>query len=117
MNKPYWRSTRVKKVLLPFVLAVSAAGIAFAGQESTIFTFDGQDFIRAQTTLVTEDGKAAVNTKLDRNSPAYKDLVKKRSYTGEVTVFGQKCDANYAPLTNAKGQLTGALFVAICSKK
>jgi methyl-accepting chemotaxis protein len=117
MNKQYWRSARIKKIIFAFVLAFSATGIAFAGQESTIFNFDGQDFIRAQTTLVTDDGKGAVNTKLDRNSLAYKDLVNKRSYTGEVTVFGQKCDANYAPLTNAKGQLTGALFVAICMKK
>jgi methyl-accepting chemotaxis protein len=117
MNRHYWRSARVRKMLFAFVLAFSATGLAFAGQESTIFTYDGQDFIRAQTTLATGDGKSAVNTKLDRNSPAYKGLVKKHSYTGEVTVFGQKCDANYAPLTNAKGQLTGALFVAICIKK
>lgn len=117
MSKHHWISAWVRKMLFAFVLAFSATGIAFAGQESTIFTYDGQDFIRAQTTLATEDGKSAVNTKLDRKSPAYKDLVEKRSYTGEVTVFGQKCDANYAPLTNANGQLTGALFVAICIKK
>jgi methyl-accepting chemotaxis protein len=117
MNKHCWLSASVRKRIFAFVLAFSATGIAFAGQESTIFTYDGQDFIRAQTTLTTEDGKSAVNTKLDRSSLAYKDLVNKRSYTGEVTVFGQKCDANYAPLTNAKGQLTGALFVAICMKK
>jgi hypothetical protein len=42
--------------------------------ESTIFTYDGQDFIRKHTTLVTEDGKSAVNTKLDRDNPAYKAL-------------------------------------------
>jgi methyl-accepting chemotaxis protein len=117
MNKHFWLSICIRKMIPPFVLACSASGIALAGQESTIFTYDGQDFIRAQTTLATEDGKSAVNTKLDRDSPAYKDLVKKRSYKGEVTVFGQKCDAKYAPLTNAKGKLTGALFVGICMKK
>ncbi len=37
--------------------------------ESTIFTYDGQDFIRKHTTLVTEAGKSAVNTKLDSDSP------------------------------------------------
>lgn len=104
------------RLLLASVLAFSAAGVAFAGQESTIFTFDGKDFIRSQTTLVTEDGKSAVNTKLDHNQPAYKALIKKSPYTGEVTVFGQKCDAKYAPLTDSKGGLTGALFVAMCTK-
>ncbi len=81
--------------------------------ESTIFTYDGQDFIRKHTTLVTEDGKSAVNTKLDRDNPGYKALIQKRSYTGEVTLFGQKYDANYAPLTDKDGRLTGALMVSI----
>lgn len=117
MSKHCWISAWVSKIIFASMLAFSVIGIAFAGQESTIFTYDGQDFIRAQTTLVTEDGKSAVNTKLDRNSPAYKALVGKSSYTGETTVFGQKCDANYAPLTDAHGKLTGALFVAACNKK
>jgi hypothetical protein len=85
-------------------------------RKAPLFTYDGQDFIRERTTLKTEDGKSAVNTKLDRKSPAYKELVNKRSYTGDATIFGQKCDANYAPLTNASGQLKGALFVAVCNK-
>jgi hypothetical protein len=98
------------------VLPFAATGAAFAAQESTIFRYDGQDFVRVQTTLNTEDGKSAVNTKLDRNSPAYKALVKNNSYAGQGMLFGQKCDANYAPLADAGGQLTGALFVAICNK-
>ena len=116
MSQHHWIPASVGKCFLACVLGFSAIGVAIAGQESTIFTYDGQDFFRAQTTLVMEDGKSAVNTKLDRNSPAYKQLVKKRSHSGETTVFGQKCDANYAPLTNASGKLTGALFVATCKK-
>jgi hypothetical protein len=37
----------------------------------------------------------------------------KHSYSGDATVFGKKYQANYAPLTNADGKLTGALFVAV----
>lgn len=40
--------------------------------EATIFSYDGKDFVRTQTTLVSEDGKSAVNTKLDHATPAYK---------------------------------------------
>ena len=116
MSNHRWISASVRKMPLALVLSFAATGIALAAQESTIFTYDGQDFLRVRTTLTTEDGKSAVNTMLDRKSPAYKELVKKRSYTGEATAFGQKCDAKYAPLTNASGQLTGALFVAICNK-
>jgi cache 3/cache 2 fusion protein len=32
---------------------------------------------------------------------------------GEVTVFGHKYDADYAPLVGDDGKLTGALFVAV----
>jgi methyl-accepting chemotaxis protein len=106
--------SRAGKLLPAVVLSLSLAGFALAAQESTIFSYDGHDFIRVHTTLMTQDGKPAVNTKLDRNSPAYKELVKKRSYTGEANLFGKRCDASYAPLVDASNQLTGALFVALC---
>ena len=97
------------------VLAFFVSGIAFAGQESTIFTYDGKDFIRLHTTLVTPGAESAEGTKLNHNHPAYKALTNKHSYSGESTVFGQKCDVNYAPLTDANGKLTGAIFVAMCA--
>jgi hypothetical protein len=32
---------------------------------ATIFTYDGHDFVRTHTNLLTETGKSALNTKLD----------------------------------------------------
>ena len=81
-------------------------------REATIFSYDGEDFVRTATTLIAE-GQSAANTKLDRDSSAYKALVKKRSYTGPATIFGRDYQANYAPLTGEDGQLTGALFVGV----
>lgn len=81
--------------------------------ESTIFSYGGQEFVRVTTTLLTEKGESAVNTKLDHDTAAYKALIQKHSYTGDVTVFGRKYAANYAPLTGPDGKLTGALFVAV----
>ena len=81
--------------------------------EATIFSYDGHDFVRTKTTLKTSDGKSAVNTKLEHDNPAFTPLTQKRSYEGEITVFGHKYDAKYAPLTGADGKLTGALFVAV----
>ena len=78
--------------------------------ESSIFTFDGKDFVRSKTTLMTEAGKPAVNTKLEHESAAYKALMQKQSYTGDVTVFGKHYSGSYAPLVK-DGKLTGALFV------
>jgi methyl-accepting chemotaxis protein-2 (aspartate sensor receptor) len=40
-------------------------------------------------------------------------LSEKHSYTGEATVFGKKYDADYAPLTDDAGKVTGALFVGV----
>lgn len=116
-----------KGIALALVLAVSVALIAWVAEsggsraaaqaqakmDASIFSYDGKDFVRTQTTLVTEDGKSAVNTKLDHGTPAYKALAKKHSYVGEATVFGHKYDAEYAPLTSDDGKLTGALFVGV----
>ena len=78
---------------------------------ATIFSFDGADFIRIQTTLLTAEGKPALNTKLDRESAGYQALVQNYSYRGEATIFGRKYDTYYAPLTNVQGKLDGAIFV------
>ena len=127
MRSHRWTSARVGKgIVLALVLALSGAMIAFASAErsplvaaqtqdkleSTIFSYDGHDFVRTRTTLLTEEGKSAVNTKLDHGSPAYGALMRKHGYTGDVTLFGRTYEGNYAPLIGEDGQLKGALFVA-----
>ena len=123
-----WKSTRLGQgIVLALALAFSGASIAFVGGdrssriapeskarlEATIFTYDGQDFVRTQTTLVTKQGKSAVNTKLEHDNPAYKALIEQRSFTGDATIFGRHYEADYAPLTGDDGRLTGALFVGV----
>ena len=61
------------------------------------FLMTGKDFVRIETTLMKE-GQSAVGTKLESDSPAYKALVEKRSYTGPATLLGKDYQANYAPL-------------------
>ncbi|MCH8079263.1 MAG: Cache 3/Cache 2 fusion domain-containing protein [Proteobacteria bacterium] len=110
MNKLTFYPFTILKIVLALLLTLTA-GIAFAAQDSTVFTFDGQDFIRVSTTLTTADSKSAVNTKLNRNDPSYKALIQKHSYTGDATINGKNYDSYYAPLTDDQGQLTGAIFV------
>jgi methyl-accepting chemotaxis protein-2 (aspartate sensor receptor) len=105
-------------IVLTLVLTFSPSLIGWADEaparlEATIFSYDGHDFVRVKTTLLTKEGKSAVNTKLEHDTPAYKALVQKHSYSGDATVFGHKYDANYAPLMGEDGHLTGALFVAV----
>ena len=99
-------------VLLPVTVLVSSASWAETKLEATIFSYDGKDFVRSNTTVM-DKGKSVVGTKLDQNSAAYKALIEKHSYTGPATVFGRDYNANYAPLVGGDGKLTGALFVAI----
>ena len=128
MNAHQWIPVRAgRSIHAALMLAVSIALIALIASggssravaqaqakiDASIFSYDGKDFVRTKTTLATEDGKSAVNTKLEHSSPAYKALTEKHSYIGDATVFGHKYDAEYAPLTSADGKLTGALFVGV----
>ena len=99
-------------LLLPVTVLGSSASLAQSKLDASILSYDGKDFVRTETTLMN-NGQSAVNTKLDPNSPAYKALVEKHSYTGPATVFGRDYQANYAPLMNKDGLLTGALFVGV----
>ena len=99
-------------LLLPVTLLVSSASWAETKLEASILSYDGKDFVRTDTTLM-QGGQSAVGTKLDHDSPAYKALAEKHSYTGPATVFGQNYQANYAPLIGGDGKLTGALFVGL----
>ena len=102
----------ILSLLLPITMLASGVASAETKLAATIFSYDGTDFVRTQTTL-TQNGQSAVNTKLDHDSAAYKALSQKQSYTGPATLFGQDYEANYAPLVGADGKLTGALFVAV----
>jgi Cache 3/Cache 2 fusion domain len=128
MRLPQWAPARLSKgIVVALGLACSGALIAFAHDgssarpaapakdkiEASIFSYDGHDFVRTKTTLMTAEGKSAANTKLEHDSPAYKALSQKHSYVGEATIFGHKYDADYAPLTSDDGKLTGALFVGV----
>jgi methyl-accepting chemotaxis protein len=99
-------------LLLPVTVLVSSASLAQTKLDATILSFDGKDFVRTETTLM-QDGQSAANTKLEPDSPAYKALVEKRSYTGPMTIFGRDYQANYAPLIGDDGKVTGALFVGV----
>jgi methyl-accepting chemotaxis protein len=102
------RRLLILTLLLPVTVLVSSASYAGSKLAATIFSYDGKDFVRTETTL-----KSAANTKLDRDSAAYKALAKKRSYTGPATVFGRAYQGSYAPLIGEEGQLSGALFVGV----
>ena len=86
-------------VLLPVTVLVSSASWAETKLEASIFSYDGKDFVRTNTTLM-DKGQSAASTKLDQNSAAYKALIEKRCFTGPAKIFGQDYETNYAPLVS-----------------
>src|SRR5262245_54785931 len=102
----------IQSVLFLVIVLGSNASRAETKLDASIFSYDGKEFVRTDTTLM-QDGQSAVGTKLDHDSAAYKALVEKHSYTGPATVFGHDYQADYAPLIGADGKLTGALFVGV----
>ena len=128
MSFDRWNSARVSKgIAIALALAISLVLIALVNEgrssgiaaqsksrlDASLLTYDGKDFVRTNTTLKTEAGKSAVNTKLEHSSSAYKFLSRKESYTGETTIFGRKYEAHYAPVVTGDGRLRGALFVGV----
>ncbi len=86
------RVISILTVLLPVTMFVSSASWAQTKLEASIFTYDGKDFVRTNTTSM-DKGQSAVGRKLDQSGAAYKALIEKHSYTGPATVFGR----DYAP--------------------
>jgi hypothetical protein len=99
----------MKKIIFFCLLCFST--LSFAELGSSIFRFDGQDFIRTDTTLIDENGNPAINTKMDRNYPGFKALLNKKSYNGRIMLFGRLVDSKVAPLTDENGNVIGALAV------
>ena len=102
----------ILSLFLLVAVLISSASLAQSKLDASIFSYDGKDFVRTETTLM-KDGQSEVGTKLDPNGPAYKAVVEKRSYSGPMTIFGHDYQANYAPLIGEDGKLTGALFVGV----
>jgi methyl-accepting chemotaxis protein len=102
----------ILSLLLVVTALGSSASLAQTKLDASIFSYDGKDFTRTETTLMKE-GQSAVGTKLAPDSRAYKALVEKHSYTGPATVFGKDYQADYAPLISEDGKLTGAVFVGV----
>ena len=50
----------ILSLLLPVTLLVSSASLAQTKLEATIFSYDGKDFVRTETTLMNEDNPRSI---------------------------------------------------------
>jgi len=74
----------VKKTKQQELVNLSAATNA----NFTLFKVKGSDYVRIKTTVQKENGKYAIDTKLDNTDLAYSALQAGNSYQGQTVLFG-----------------------------
>ncbi len=80
---------------------------------ATVLARVGNDFLRATTSLMDEEGKRSVNTLLGADEPAVAALLKGETFTGKMRMFGRDMMTRYEPVLSADGEVIGAFFVGI----
>ena len=81
------------------------------GVVATLFVRQGDDFIRATTSLRNTEDQRVIGTALDHKHPAYALMLEDKPYTGRARLFGRDYMTHYQPLQDAEGRTVGILFV------
>ncbi|MCL1994265.1 MAG: methyl-accepting chemotaxis protein [Spirochaetes bacterium] len=83
------------------------------GAHATIFVRVGDDFNRIASSIFT-DGVRAIDTLLDRASPAFPEVSAGRPFSGFAPVLGEQFIVLYRPIfTPGTNQVIGILFLGI----
>ena len=80
---------------------------------STVFIKQNNDYRRILTSILDEQGKRAVDTKLDSSGAAYSALNKGETFIGETNILGSDYITIYVPMYDSVQQqkVIGAYFV------
>jgi PAS domain S-box-containing protein len=85
--------------------------VALVGGTATIFTRDGDDFVRISTNVRTPEGGRAVATVLDPKGPAIAAIRRGEAYYGAVDILGRAYITGYEPIRDAAGDVIGIYYV------
>jgi methyl-accepting chemotaxis protein len=78
---------------------------------ATIFSKDGDRFIRVATNVMKDDGTRAVGTELNNTTAAYAELRSQRPFYGVVDILGNPYFTAYEPLLGKNGESIGIAYV------
>lgn len=78
---------------------------------ATIFSKEGERFVRISTNVLKDNGERAIGTVLDDRTPAYAALIEGRSFFGVVDILGNPYFTAYVPLKNRLGDVIGVSYV------
>lgn len=82
------------------------------GATATIFVRDGEDFLRATTSLKKENGTRAIGTYLGNQHPGYQKLISGRAYVGKAFLFGKNYMTKYVPVVKS-GRTIAILYIGV----
>ena len=80
---------------------------------ATIFSASGDNFVRISTSLENDGMGNIMGSKLKKDSPSYKALVRGKSYQGNLTLFGKQYISYYHPIVSDKGITVAISFVGV----
>jgi methyl-accepting chemotaxis protein len=78
---------------------------------ATIFSKDGEHFVRISTNVLKDDGTRAVGTELNNTTPAYAALSKRTEFYGVVDILGNPYFTGYEPLFSKTVEFIGIAYV------
>lgn len=78
---------------------------------ATIFSKDGERFVRVATNVLKDDGSRAVGTELNNTTKAYAALSHGQAFYGVVDILGNPYITGYEPLNAKNGDFIGINYV------
>jgi methyl-accepting chemotaxis protein len=78
---------------------------------ATIFSKDGERFVRIATNVMKDDGTRAVGTELNNTTQAYALLRSQRPFYGVVDILGNPYFTAYEPMLGKNGDAIGIAYV------
>jgi methyl-accepting chemotaxis protein len=78
---------------------------------ATIFSKDGERFVRIATNVLKDDGSRAVGTELNNTTKAYAALSRGQAFYGVVDILGNPYITGYEPLNAKSGDFIGINYV------
>ena len=85
--------------------------VALMGGTATLFTRDGDNFVRISTNVKRADDVRAVGTILDPKGEAIAAINRGNSFYGVVDILGRSYITGYEPVRDASGETIGVYYV------
>jgi methyl-accepting chemotaxis protein len=78
---------------------------------ATIFSKDGDRFVRIATNVMKDDGTRAVGTELNNTTQTYAELRSQRPFYGVVDILGNPYFTGYEPMAGKNNEYIGIAYV------